>query len=117
MTIDIETRAHILKDKIARDGWTSHIQVDDGAITQLASLLEKHYEEGDGLKTWDGMIRFYVFGYLTGQLIQKWKDQGLVLTKEEEESGEFDEHFDDGQPDEQKEWEDFEGEDLPEVKE
>jgi hypothetical protein len=106
MTIDIETRAHILKDKIARDGWTSHIKIDDGAILQLASLLEKHWEDGDGLKAWDGMIRFYVFGYLTGQLQQKWKDEGFLTTPEE-----------DGQPDEAKEWEDFEGEDLPEVKE
>jgi hypothetical protein len=97
-----EELAEILKAKIKNDEWTSHIEIENSAILQLATLMLKH-----GVADDYKVVRFYVFGYLIGGLQQKWKNMGLFPIFEE----------DDKQPDEAKEWEDLEGEDLPEVKE
>ena len=88
-----EDLASLLKQDIAKDDWVSHVKTEEGAILQLATLILKHNPRYTG-KEYETMYRFYMFGYLTGQLQQKWKDQGLLLSQEEIDSGDFDEPWD-----------------------
>ena len=82
--LSTEDKVKIIMQKIKHDDWTSHIQVDDATVTQLVTLLDKHFHIGmKTLDIWDALIRFYMFGFLTGQLKQKWKDEGLDLTPDE----------------------------------
>lgn len=72
---DLEFQVWQLKMMAKKDSLIDHIIIPDSALLQLALLIEKNNPKPEDA------LRFYVMGYLTGKLQQKWSDEGLDINQ------------------------------------